>query len=70
VRLRAVRVDDRMQLEIAVNGPGPAGNGNGIGLANTRARLAGLYGSKGRLHLIGAAEGTVVTIDLPFRTAS
>jgi hypothetical protein len=70
VRLRAVRVGDRMQLEIADNGPGPAGNGNGIGLANTRARLAGLYGSKGRLHLIGAAEGTVVTIDLPFRTAS
>src|SRR5919112_3749412 len=44
VRLTAERSGDRLRLEIADNGPGPAGGGEGVGLANTRARLAGLYG--------------------------
>ncbi|HEX5576404.1 MAG TPA: histidine kinase [Gemmatimonadales bacterium] len=69
VRLSAERSGDRLRLEIADNGPGPGGGGDGIGLANTRARLAGLYGTAGRLELNGAADGTVVTIELPFRTA-
>jgi two-component system, LytTR family, sensor kinase len=69
VRLSAERSGDRLRLEIADNGPGPAGGRDGIGLANTRARLAGLYGTAGRLELNGAADGTVVTIELPFRTA-
>jgi two-component system LytT family sensor kinase len=69
VRLSAERAGDRLRLEIADNGPGPTKNGDGIGLANTRARLAGLYGTAGRLELKGAANGTVVTIELPFRTA-
>jgi LytS/YehU family sensor histidine kinase len=65
----AERAGDRLRLEIADNGPGLTQNGDGIGLANTRARLAGLYGTAGRLELKGAASGTVVTIELPFRTA-
>jgi signal transduction histidine kinase len=68
VRLRAERAGDRLRLEITDNGPGPRGGGDGIGLANTRARLAGLYGSTGRLELSGTGEGTVVTIELPFHT--
>jgi LytS/YehU family sensor histidine kinase len=67
VLLRALRDGDRLRLEIADNGPGPAGGGNGIGLANTRARLDGLYGPAGRLELAGSPEGTRVTIQLPFR---
>ena len=68
VRLSAERAGDRLRLEIADNGPGPTKNGDGIGLANTRARLAGLYGSAGRLEL----KGTDLAIyssgsDLPLR---
>jgi len=71
VYLSAQRVGDRLRLEITDNGPGPAGGGEGVGLANTRARLTGLYGALHRLELkAGDTGGTVVTIDLPFRTTS
>jgi signal transduction histidine kinase len=72
VRLCAVREGDRLRLQISDNGPGPtpAGAGDGIGLGNTRARLAGLYGTAGRLELAGSASGTVVTVELPFRESS
>jgi LytS/YehU family sensor histidine kinase len=70
VRLCATREGDRLRLEIVDNGPGPAGGGNGIGLANTRARLEGLYGPGGRLELAGTPDGTRVTIELPFRRAA
>jgi two-component system, LytTR family, sensor kinase len=70
VRLCAIREGDRLRLEIVDNGPGPTGGGNGIGLANTRARLEGLYGSGGRLELAGTSDGTRVTIELPFRPAA
>jgi len=67
VRLRATRTGDMLRLEIADNGPGPTRSGDGIGLANTRARLAGLYGEAHRFELEGKSGGTVVTIELPFR---
>jgi LytS/YehU family sensor histidine kinase len=58
-----------LRLEITDNGPGPAGGGAGVGLANTRARLAGLYGAAQRCELrAGETGGTVVTIELPFKT--
>lgn len=69
VRLTAERAGDRLRLEIADNGPGPSGDGDGIGLANTRARLVGLYGDAQRIELRAIETGgTVVTIELPFRT--
>jgi two-component system, LytTR family, sensor kinase len=70
VRLSAERSGDRLRIEIADNGPGPSGGGEGVGLANTRARLAGLYGDAHRFEL-RALEigGTVVTIELPFRSS-
>jgi two-component system, LytTR family, sensor kinase len=69
VRLSAQRSGDRLRMEISDNGPGPGPQGDGIGLANTRARLAGLYGRAHRLE-IGPMEtgGTRVTIELPYRT--
>lgn len=67
VRLRAARTGDSLQLEIADNGPGPTRSSDGIGLANTRARLAGLYGQAHRFELEARNGGTVVTIELPFR---
>jgi two-component system LytT family sensor kinase len=70
VHLRAARVGDRLRLEITDTGPGPTRRGEGIGLANTRARLAGLYGEAHQLDLRANGEGTVVTIELPFRTVA
>jgi LytS/YehU family sensor histidine kinase len=69
VRLRAESMGDRLRLEIVDNGPGPGeGAAEGVGLANTRSRLAGLYGDAHRLELSPAGTGgTVVTIELPFR---
>jgi signal transduction histidine kinase len=70
VRLTAERAGDCLRLEIADNGPGPAaGGGQGVGLANTRARLAGLYGDAHRFELKAVETGgTVVTIELPFKS--
>jgi LytS/YehU family sensor histidine kinase len=69
VRLRAERAGDRLRLEIADNGPGPAGGTDGVGLANTRARLAGLYAEAYRFELRPIETGgTIVSIELPYRT--
>ena len=69
VRLSAKRLEDRLRVEIADNGPGPSSGAEGVGLANTRARLAGLYGDAHRLELRPLETGgTVVTIELPFRS--
>jgi signal transduction histidine kinase len=69
VRLTAKRMDERLRLEISDNGPGPIGGAEGVGLANTRARLAGLYGAAHRFELTAvAAGGTLVTIELPFKS--
>jgi two-component system LytT family sensor kinase len=72
--ISAVRVSDAARLRVSDNGPGvPVAEGGqlreGIGLANTRNRLAELYGSRGFLRLeCGEAGGTVATLEFPFRT--
>lgn len=64
------RRGESLVLTVRDNGPGlrdepPAG----VGVANTRARLAQLYGDEGTLTLTSADEGgTVAEIALPFRT--
>lgn len=74
VRLRVMRAGDRLRLEVSDDGPGPPRSGtgpDGIGLGNTRERLERLYGDAQRLE-IGAAHaagGTLVVIEIPFRTA-
>jgi two-component system, LytTR family, sensor kinase len=70
VRLSARRTGNRLRLEISDNGPGPlAGGRDGVGLANTRARLSGLYGDAHRFELHPLeAGGTLVAIELPFRS--
>jgi two-component system, LytTR family, sensor kinase len=71
----ARREHDQLQLEVRDNGRGLSTPGaeprDGVGLANTRARLAHLYGDRQALSLTTPAEGgTAVVISLPFRTAT
>jgi LytS/YehU family sensor histidine kinase len=63
---------DRLVLTVRDNGPGVERNaGAGVGLANTRARLAQLYGDQSSLSLSSATGGGAISeIALPFHTAS
>jgi len=72
IEIRAVRRDGRLELAVRDDGEGLAGGaagGAGIGLANTRERLAQLYGSEHRLELRDAPGGGLeVAIAIPFNT--
>jgi len=64
----------RIVLSVADDGPGaspdPARRGEGIGLANTRARLAQLYGPAAALAVESAdGRGMRVTVTFPLRRA-
>jgi LytS/YehU family sensor histidine kinase len=70
IRVTGAVSTDRLTIEIADDGAG-IGNGDdgrdGIGLANTRARLRGLYGDRAALTLSSGkgGAGTVVAVTLP-----
>ena len=71
LEVRARRENGRLRLEVKDDGPGlPAGAPReGIGIANTRARLAHLYGDAQRLELANESGGGLrVTVEIPFRT--
>ena len=75
LRLAARREGGDLVLIVSDNGPGlglRAGEGQlGLGLANTRARLATLYGNRASLTLGTApAGGTVATLRFPYREAA
>lgn len=73
VEIVAVPVNGVVRIEVKDNGPGIKGDrmlearrGKGLGLANTRARLLGLYGDSARFDLANApAGGLVVTLEIP-----
>jgi two-component sensor histidine kinase len=69
--IRARRAGRWLRLQVEDNGPGlPPDVEEGIGLSNTRARLRQLYGDAHAFVLQGgAATGTCVTVEVPFRTA-
>jgi two-component system, LytTR family, sensor kinase len=76
IEIRAARVDGALEVRVVDDGPGlggaPAagGEGRGIGLANTRARLAQLYGAAAGLSLTnGDHGGAVATMTVPYRVA-
>jgi sensor histidine kinase YesM len=56
-------------IEIADNGAGfSSSGGSGVGLANTRSRLAALYGGEASLSLaMGTPRGVVATVRLPIQ---
>jgi two-component system, LytTR family, sensor kinase len=67
VRIAARRDGDSLAITVHDNGPGVREGREGVGLANTRARLAQLYGDKASLTLTTAADGgAVAEIVLPF----
>lgn len=70
VAIIAGRDGDRLRLAVVDDGPGleaGAANGNGVGLANTRARLAELYGDRQAVTLEAATpKGARATVLLPY----
>jgi len=73
LEVAARREGDTLVLTVRDDGPGlgPAGQAAaGVGLANTRARLAALYGDRASLEIANAAGGGVlVAIRLPYHEA-
>jgi signal transduction histidine kinase len=71
VTVSVCRVDGMLRLRVTDDGPGPkpspATNGRrGVGLANTRERLAHLYGDRHAFDLsAGADGGAVATVSVP-----
>lgn len=72
IHIRALREDERLRLTIQDNGKGlsssnrSASSQEGVGLANTRARLALLYGERSYFDIQSQPQGgTLVTILLP-----
>jgi LytS/YehU family sensor histidine kinase len=67
IRARSEATD--LIIEVADTGAGfSASGGSGVGLANTRSRLAALYGTDASLSLVmGAPRGVVATVRLPLQ---
>lgn len=75
ISLRARVLDDRVTIDVrndgAVTDGSAAHTAGGVGLANTRARLAAMYGDDASMHAGPIdAGGFAVTLSLPFRRAA
>jgi hypothetical protein len=70
--ITAERTDGMLEIRLRDDGPGLTTEGprhEGIGVANTRARLAQLYGPHHRFEMMNApGGGLLVTIAVPFHT--
>jgi hypothetical protein len=67
IDIRAHRDGDELVVEVRDDGAGFSGSGgSGVGLANTRSRLAALYGGRAGLELAsGSPRGVVARVRLP-----
>lgn len=67
IAITAAREGDQLVLSVVDRGPGPGEASEGVGLANTRARLATMYGDRAQVAISPATSGgTAATIRLPF----
>jgi len=72
VEIRAWQDGGSLRIEVCDDGPGlrPGNGREGLGLANTRARLAALYGQRQQFELKPrAAGGVCAALSIPFRTS-
>ncbi len=71
VRVSARVAGGQLRLQVADSGQGfTKSSGGGMGLANTRARLAAMYGPAAQLSLgLNRPRGVIATISLPYATA-
>ena len=71
VAVRATRDGDWLRLDVSDDGPGlgPVPGTNGIGLANTRERIARLYGQQGGVETL-VNGGFTVRMRIPFRVSA
>ena len=71
IEIRAVKLGKRLTITITDDGHNPSAkaSSSGIGMANTRARLAQLYGKDFTFELKPVGEGAQVAIDLPFQSS-
>ena len=71
IAIRATHSAAQLRVAVIDDGIGfPKGFGAGVGLSNTRARLAALYGTKGRLTIDANPRGGVIAvIELPCEVA-
>lgn len=72
IRISARHIDGTLEMKVQDDGPGlapaPADHNRGIGLANTRARLAQLYGDAASLSVRNDEHrGVVAMVILPYR---
>ena len=74
IKIKAWRDNSLLRLEVEDDGPGLGSDApvkERVGLTNTRARVSNLYGNEHGLKLRHAAGGgLVVSLSIPFRTAS
>jgi sensor histidine kinase YesM len=72
VHIQARAADALLVLTVRDDGPGlESVEPGGVGLANTRHRLAELYGAAGTLQMFSPKEGgTIVEVRLPLRSAA
>src|SRR5215217_5165842 len=76
VEVTAVPRNGVVRIEVKDNGPGidtekilESRRGKGVGLANTQARLAGLYGTAARFEMLNnPTGGLVVALEIPRQT--
>jgi len=69
--IRARTEGSELVVDVADTGRGfVAASGSGVGLANTRARLAALYGAAASLHLhANQPQGVIAQVRVPLRFA-
>ncbi len=70
IKITALKVDDRIHIKVFDNGKGVSksvsGKSHSLGLRNSEQRLRWLSGTSCKISLSSGAQGTTVTLDIPY----